>query len=129
MRATFMVAAARGLLRVRPTTVVLRLLARPRTAPSAGAADAFSALAAVRRAGHLVGADCLPQSVALTALLRRQGAEPVLVLGCRRVGPREWGAHAWVELDGERLEPLVAPDHTELARLTPAADWEISPAI
>jgi hypothetical protein len=128
LRAMLLVVAARSLLKMRPTTVVLRMLARRRATLAPGAVEPLRALAAVRRAGRLAGGDCLPQSVALAAMLRRQGAEPVLVLGCRRLGPQEWGAHAWVELNGARLEPLEAPDHTELARLTPAADWEISPA-
>lgn len=121
-----MVVAARILLKTRTTTAVLRLLAGRRPFPPDQVPDPISVLAAVRRAGRLVGADCLPQSVALAATLRRHGVEPVLVLGCRRIAPQEWGAHAWVELDGARLEPLEAPEHTELARLTPAANWEIS---
>lgn len=84
-------------------------------------------VAAIQRAGHWVRADCLPQSVALAAVLCRGGASPTLVLGCRRDGPGDWGAHAWVELDGKRLEPVPAPEHAELARLSQAQGWKITP--
>ncbi|CAN5670651.1 hypothetical protein BH20ACT2_BH20ACT2_05280 [soil metagenome] len=71
---------------------------------------------AVQRAGRVVGGACLEQSLALAELLVRDGHRPELVLGCRRYGPGEWGAHAWVEVDGRHLEPVVAPEHQELDR-------------
>lgn len=117
---------ARLLLPRRSTTSVLRFLAgrepaveRPRPLCPA------EALAAVRRAGNRIGAPCLPQSVALAALLRRHGADPAVVLGCRRQGPSAWDAHAWVELAGQRLEPVVDAGHSELARLSAANGWQI----
>jgi len=58
-------------------------------------------LAIAARRG-VVRANCLPQSLALHALLRRAGLQPVLRLG---VVPRSQPlhAHAWVELQGQVL--------------------------
>jgi hypothetical protein len=128
LRALCLVAAARVLLTRCPTPTVLRLLSRRRGHVAKHGIDHAAALGAVRRVGPRLGANCLPQSVALAALLQRHGDDPTLILGCRRYGDRDWGAHAWVEVGGRRLEPLVEPEHAELARLPAAQNWEISPA-
>ena len=120
-RALGFVVAARIMLRRRDTTTVLRRLARPgrRIRPVRPEA----AVSAVRRAGRMAHATCLPQSVALVALLERGGRAPVLVLGCRRYPNREWGAHAWVEAGGQVWEPVVAAAHEELAEMDSAHAW------
>lgn len=117
------VLAARLLLALgRPAPAVLRLLAsrRPRFSRRV---DDEAALAAVRRAGRVWGAACLAQSVGLASMLHRRGDDPVVVLGCRRQGDGEWTAHAWVEVAGRRLEPVVSAAHSELARLEAARGW------
>ena len=120
-RALGLVVAARILLRRRDTTSALRRLARPgrRVRP----VQPEAALSAVRRAGRMAHATCLPQSVALVALLERGGGAPVLVLGCRRYPNREWGAHAWVEADDRVWEPVIAAAHQELAQMDSAHAW------
>jgi hypothetical protein len=85
--------------------------------------DPRQALIAVRRAGRLVGGVCLPQTVALAALLQRGGYEPAVILGCLRVPDGTWSAHAWVELEGSVLEPVVSRGHTALACLRAADGW------
>jgi hypothetical protein len=124
LRAALLLVAAEVLLRTRGATPALRTLARP---PRAGQArrgiDPASALAAVQRVGHVTRAKCLTQSVALAALLVRDGRETELVLGCRRYGAAQWGAHAWVVAEGEKLEPVVAGAHEELARCSAAHRW------
>ena len=47
-------------------------------------------------------ATCLPQSLVLWCLVRRQGSEPALHVGVRKVGDRV-EAHAWVEYEGVAL--------------------------
>ena len=82
---------------------------------------------AVRRASRVVGGACLPQAVALTALLDRAGLAPVLVLGSHLDAQRKWSAHAWVETDRLVLEPVITVDHEPLANLTAANGWTPSP--
>ncbi len=120
VRAIAYVVAARMLLSRRGMPATLRALARRR---AGRAVDVEDALHAVRRAGRLAGATCLPQAVALTALLRRDGADPTVVLGCRRYDNGHWGAHAWVELDGVVWDPLPSGAHATLARCDAARDW------
>ena len=50
-----------------------------------------------------VDSRCLTQSLVLTELLARRGVATTLVIGVRP--GRDFGAHAWVELDGEPLLP------------------------
>ena len=128
-RATALVGLARVLLKRRDASEVLRRLAggAARRTPSRSL-HPDEALVAVRRAGRLTGGECLPQSIALAALLQRGGESPVVVLGCRRYGPQEWGAHAWVELGEGRYDPLWQPEHAALARLSAAHDWRIGAA-
>jgi hypothetical protein len=61
--------------------------------------------------------------VALAAVLERRGHAPTLVLGCRQYEDRHWGAHAWVVVDGEVLEPVAGGPHQELARLDAVNGW------
>lgn len=121
VRAAAFVLGAMILLRLRGMVVALRLLARRRRGPRD--LDPVAALGAVRSAGSRLGARCLAQSVALAALLARDGNDPVIVLGCRRYGAQEWGSHAWVECAGDILEPVVADAHAELARCAAAEGW------
>jgi len=56
-------------------------------------------------ARHAVcGTRCLPRSLVLWALLRRQGFSPVLRFGARNTDGR-FEAHAWVEIGGRVLDP------------------------
>jgi Transglutaminase-like superfamily len=125
-----LVIAARVLLWRCSTPTVLRLLAGGRSGPGRRgrgvATDPHQATRAVQAFGNRVRAGCLPQSIALAAVLQRGGSEPTLVLGCRYYAPKAWGAHAWVEVAGERFDPVAQPDHAELARLKAANGWQIA---
>lgn len=123
--AAVLVVTARVLLWKWPTPAVLRLLAGG-PGQSRRPLDPSAAVSVVRRAGRLSGAACLAQAVALAAMLQRRGSEPAVVLGCRRQGDQDWSAHAWVELDGARLEPLVQPPHAVLTRLRADKGWQLS---
>lgn len=122
------VALSKVLLARLPTTTVLTALAGRRRAGSHGSVDPALAARSVAAAARRLRADCLPQAVALAALLQRGGSEPTVVLGCRFYGPSQWGAHAWVEVDGERFDPLPGPEHTELGRLSAAGRWRVEGA-
>jgi hypothetical protein len=124
-RALALVTAARLLLGRRDTTWALQRLAK-RTR-SGARVPAEDALVAVQRAGRIAHAACLAQSIALTALLERGGAEAMLVLGCRRYEDRHWGAHAWVISEGTVLEPVPAGAHIELAQLEATNAWIPAP--
>lgn len=50
-------------------------------------------------------ATCLPQAMLLHLLLRRRGLDPQLKLGVRRTDAQP-DMHAWVELEGDSLDPL-----------------------
>jgi hypothetical protein len=121
LRTVLMVAMARAFLVRRGTTATLRWLAGRR--PASGEVRPAAALRSVQRAGTVLGAKCLVQSVALTAVLQRAGQEPTLVLGCRQYDDRHWGAHAWVVVGGEVFEPVVGGPHQELARLEAGNGW------
>jgi hypothetical protein len=121
LRAALFVVAAAALVRARGTTKALRVLARERR--RAQPIDVELSMRAVQRAGTKLRAQCLVQSVALTALLSRGGRAPALVLGCHRYEDRQWGSHAWVDCDGTTLEPVPAGPHAELARCAAAQGW------
>jgi hypothetical protein len=121
-RALAFVTAARLLLRRRGTAETLRRLGPARR--SRGPVDTDAALVAVQRASRVAGGACLPQSVALAALLRRDGAAPVLVVGCQRYENRTWGAHAWVRVDGAVLDPDPCGEHADLAWYRSEDDWQ-----
>lgn len=78
--------------------------ARPRTATEDDLrnAERLAQLAAI--AGHrgLVQATCLRQALMVYGMLRRRGLQPELKLGVRREKDI-FSAHAWVELEGQRL--------------------------
>ena len=112
----------RLLLPRRGTTATLRRLGPPPRA--GGRVDTDAALLAVRRASRVAGGACLPQSVALAALLRRDGATPVLVVGCQRYENGTWGAHAWVRVNGAVLDPDPCGEHAELAWYRSEDDWQ-----
>lgn len=120
LRAFVAVARARRLLAREGTVAALRSLTADRDAPVTGHDDA---LRSVRRAGRVLRAPCLPQAVALTALLHGSAQTPTMVLGCRRYGAGQWGAHAWVEVAGAVLDPLPSGAHQVLARCDAAHGW------
>ena len=72
-------------------------------------------------------ANCLPQSLVLWSLLRRRGFEATVEIGARQKED-QFEAHAWVELDGNRLDgglatesqfrPLTAVSSAEVANLS-----------
>jgi len=102
-----------------------RLARNDHCAREVAVVDPHDAMRAVQRAGRLLRATCLAQSMALTTLLERDGQHPSLVLGCRRYGDNAWGAHAWVEVGTAVFEPVQAASHIELARLSAAGGWEL----
>ena len=64
-------------------------------------------LEAVRTASryyHRRGLDCLPRSLAIYVLLRRQGVPATLRIGVKRF---PFAAHAWVECLGEILDDSI----------------------
>ena len=78
----------------------------PRAASAEEIADAqaLAWLAAIASRHGAVEATCLRRSLLLHGWLRWRGLRPVLHLGVKeRQGPFQ--AHAWVELDGQRLLP------------------------
>ena len=56
---------------------------------------------------------CLMRSLVLTSLLARRGLPSRVVIGVKSGG--EFGAHAWVEHEGE---PVLPTDRAEFGRLT-----------
>jgi hypothetical protein len=72
---------------------------------------------AVRRTLAVLPGDsrCLTQALVLSSLIARRGGESVLVIGVRP--GEEFGAHAWVELDGHAVLPDEAADYARLVEL------------
>lgn len=72
----------------------------------------------------LIGASCLPRSLTIWFLLRRQGVDADIVIGAGPSQNDELPAHAWVEVDGVPLnEPVDNRDRLgsfglEFPRLT-----------
>ena len=91
-------------LRVLPLPRVERLLARLSAGrPKPGPAPArLAQLTGIAARHHLLPMVCLPQSLALQALLRRQGLSSELRIGVSRAGGTVH-AHAWVEHAGSPL--------------------------
>jgi len=79
-------------------------------------ADRLAQLVGIAGRHHLRQMTCLPRSLALQALLRRQGIEADLRIGVRREAG-ELRAHAWIEQAGS---PLGEPADVEL-RFQPLA--------
>lgn len=123
-----MVALSKVMLARLRTTTVLTALAGPSRAGQRRLLDADLAARSVAAAGRILRADCLPQAVALAALLQRGGSDPTVVLGCRLYGSNQWGAHAWVEMDGRRFDSLPGQQHSELARLSAVGRWRVEGA-
>jgi len=95
-------------LRILPLPRVERLLSRLSTRrPEPGLSPGrLAQLTGIAARHHLRPMACLPQSLALQALLRRQGLPCELKIGVRRAGG-ELQAHAWVEHAGAPLgEPM-----------------------
>ena len=82
-----------------------------------GAHVAARLASASRRTLELIPADsrCLMRSLVLTRLLARRGIETSLVVAVRVEGG--FGAHAWVELDGQPLLAPAAPPFERLVEL------------
>jgi Transglutaminase-like superfamily len=89
---------------------LLARLATPRRTPLADAARllptarAMGRMVRIAAARGLHKASCLPQSLALWYLLRRQGMNSQLRIGVRKAAGR-LEAHAWAELAGSPIEP------------------------
>lgn len=101
--------AALALLGYRRTRRTVEALSRRRTPRPASpdelaAAQRLARLAAIAGRHGAVEATCLRQSLLVYGALRSRGLEPRLHLGLKPAdGPFQ--AHAWVELDGQRLLP------------------------
>lgn len=82
-------------------------------------AESLAELAKIAGRKALLAATCLPQALAVHAVLRRRGLDPVLRIGVRKTEDR-FEAHAWVELAGY---PLAQPglDHQPLPIPSPAS--------
>ena len=95
-------------LRILPLPRVERVLARlsaGRREPGLTPAR-LAQLTGIAARHHLLPMVCLPQSLALQALLRRQGLSSELRIGVRRAGGT-LHAHAWVEHAGSPLGETV----------------------
>jgi hypothetical protein len=93
----------------------------PKRAPSRRdleTAESLAELAKIAGRRAPLAATCLPQALAVYAVLRRRGLDPVLRIGVRKTEDR-FEAHAWVELAGW---PLAQPglDHQPLPIPSPA---------
>jgi hypothetical protein len=82
--------------RVRQIFSLLRRGSRPASLQYAAGARRTIEAVSLRCAGTK---GCLPRSLAITLLCRLGGRWPTWCLGVRRLPP--FGAHAWVEADGE----------------------------
>jgi len=77
---------------------------RAATETEIAGAKAMARLAAIAGRHGAVEATCLRRSLLLHGWLRRRGLRPALQLGVmERPGPFQ--AHAWIELEGQRLLP------------------------
>ncbi|MGI8801073.1 MAG: lasso peptide biosynthesis B2 protein [Solirubrobacteraceae bacterium] len=111
--------------KVRRTTVsaVLRdvrdaSLERAAPACAAEADAARLARGTVRVLRRLPGdTRCLSRSLVLSALLARRGVASRVVIAVRGAGADDFGAHAWVEIDGQVLLAPGAPGDARLVEL------------
>lgn len=100
----------------RTRNAIARWTARhPKRAPSRRdmeTAESLAELAKIAGRRAPLAATCLPQALAVHAVLRRRGLDPELRIGVRKADER-FEAHAWVELAGS---PLAQPglDHQPL---------------
>jgi hypothetical protein len=100
---TLIIALRAGLL-VLPFNVLRRFLnrwvsCRKETRVPFSTAQIVRAVTAV--GSRLSGTSCLVEALAADAMLRRHGHSSRLKLGVRRGADATFGAHAWVECDGE----------------------------
>jgi hypothetical protein len=78
----------------------------------------------VGRVRRIIGrGTCLEESAALAAVLTRHRRRPVLVVGCRRADDAAWSAHAWIEVDGVRLDQAPSEQHSALATYRASSGW------
>lgn len=77
----------------------------PASPEDLSAAQRLARLAAIAGRHGAVHASCLRQSLLLYGWLRRRGLDPQLHLGMKPDAHAPFSAHAWVELDGQRLLP------------------------
>jgi hypothetical protein len=87
------------------TITFIERLSRGRRRP---AADSVRAVRRARSYGPFRG-NCLSQSLALLWLLRRSGHDGELRIGVKSDAGRLL-SHAWVELDGETIDPAAISD-------------------
>lgn len=99
--AFFWLLRARADLMSRPAADLARSLGTGRVARRSFAAR--DAAWAVQAVGSRLGCKCLPQSLALQAMLRRAGFDSSVVFGVARVPSGGIVAHAWVACEGESL--------------------------
>ena len=102
--------AARGFVRTRRSIEALTRRRRPREASphDLAAARQLARLAATAGRRGPVAATCLRQALLVHGWLRLRGLQPALQLGPTDIGTLQFQAHAWVELDGQRLLPVDA---------------------
>lgn len=102
--------ASRGYMRTRRSVEALTRRRRTRVASAEDLANArqLARLAATAGRHGPVDATCLRQSLLVHGWLRLRGLQPVLQLGPTETGTAQFQAHAWVELDGQRLLPADA---------------------
>jgi hypothetical protein len=122
--------AARRLVKSRGIEPTLRQLARRPSGPLRRGSRQVTPIAggdamrAARRVHRILGrGTCLEESAALAAVLSRHGAEPELVVGCRRQPDGSWGAHAWVVSGGAAFDLVPSGAHTALSRYRLASGW------
>jgi hypothetical protein len=98
-----------------------RRLARARrvTARSATFEPGLIAAAVESAARWVPGAHCLPQALAAQRLLARQGTPASLRVGVRRNEDGAFGAHAWLEHEGQVVFGEARPE-----AFTPLSDFE-----
>ena len=78
---------------------------RQASADDIARAQRLARLAAIAGRYGFVDATCLRQSLLLYGWLRRRAFDPRLQLGVKSDLQGPFGAHAWVELEGQRLLP------------------------
>jgi hypothetical protein len=92
--------AATVAVRVLSYTAITRLIGRiPAARSSRRAMTPVECATAIRRAARIWPAQCLPQAIAGSCLLRRSGRVPTVTLGVAAEGGRV-DAHAWLQCDG-----------------------------
>jgi hypothetical protein len=126
VQASVLLAGARVTLRTRGLRAALLWANRVAPSLSWGNPPPERQMRAVRRAGRWLvpGSRCLPQSIALTAMMRGRGIDAELVIGCEREGDT-WAAHAWVAAGHSRYQPLYANAPRELARCRADDAWSL----